>query len=131
VEEIRRRFTTAGMSLGALSPEAHECLAIAMNRIGGKSNSGEGGEDPERFRRRPNGDLANSAIKQIASGRFGVTAAYLASAKEIEIKMAQGAKPGEGGQLPGHKVSRLIATLRRHLITTSIRLRILPSSSMT
>jgi glutamate synthase domain-containing protein 2/glutamate synthase domain-containing protein 3 len=112
VEEIRRRFTTAGMSLGALSPEAHECLAIAMNRIGGKSNSGEGGEDPERFRRRPNGDLANSAIKQIASGRFGVTAAYLASAKEIEIKMAQGAKPGEGGQLPGHKVSPLIATLR-------------------
>ncbi len=76
-----------------------------MNRIGGKSNSGEGGEDPERFHMRPNGDLANSAIKQIASGRFGVTAAYLASAKEIEIKMAQGAKPGEGGQLPGHKVS--------------------------
>ncbi len=112
VEEIRRRFTTAGMSLGALSPEAHECLAIAMNRIGGKSNSGEGGEDPERFHRRPNGDLANSAIKQIASGRFGVKAAYLASAKEIEIKMAQGAKPGEGGQLPGHKVSPYIAKLR-------------------
>ncbi|MEO6053849.1 MAG: glutamate synthase large subunit, partial [Chthoniobacterales bacterium] len=97
IEEIRRRFTTAGMSLGALSPEAHECLAIAMNRIGGKSNSGEGGEDPARFKRRENGDWANSAIKQIASGRFGVTAAYLASAKEIEIKMAQGAKPGEGG----------------------------------
>lgn len=112
IEEIRQRFTTAGMSLGALSPEAHECLAIAMNRIGGKSNSGEGGEDPERFHRRPNGDLANSAIKQIASGRFGVTAAYLASAKEIEIKMAQGAKPGEGGQLPGHKVSVYIANLR-------------------
>ncbi len=112
VEEIRSRFTTAGMSLGALSPEAHECLAIAMNRIGGKSNSGEGGEDPERFHRRPNGDLANSAIKQIASGRFGVKAAYLASAKEIEIKMAQGAKPGEGGQLPGHKVSAYIAKLR-------------------
>jgi glutamate synthase domain-containing protein 2/glutamate synthase domain-containing protein 1/glutamate synthase domain-containing protein 3 len=111
-DEIRRRFTTAGMSLGALSPEAHETLAIAMNRIGGKSNSGEGGEDPRRFNRRPNGDLANSAIKQIASGRFGVSAAYLASAKEIEIKMAQGAKPGEGGQLPGHKVSAIIAKLR-------------------
>ena len=112
VEDIRTRFTTAGMSLGALSPEAHEALAIAMNRIGGKSNSGEGGEDAERFKRRANGDLANSAIKQVASGRFGVTAAYLASAKEIEIKMAQGAKPGEGGQLPGHKVSSIIAKLR-------------------
>jgi glutamate synthase domain-containing protein 2/glutamate synthase domain-containing protein 1/glutamate synthase domain-containing protein 3 len=111
-EDIRRRFTTAGMSLGALSREAHEALAIAMNRIGGKSNSGEGGEDPERFKVLPNGDSANSAIKQIASGRFGVTAAYLASAKEIEIKMAQGAKPGEGGQLPGHKVSAYIAQLR-------------------
>jgi glutamate synthase (NADPH/NADH) large chain/glutamate synthase (ferredoxin) len=113
IEEIRRRFTTAGMSLGALSPEAHECLAIAMNAIGGKSNSGEGGEDPERFHRRPNGDWPNSAIKQIAQGRFGVTAAYLAAAKEIEIKMAQGAKPGEGGQLPGHKVTGLIARLRK------------------
>ncbi len=112
IEEIRRRFTTAGMSLGALSPEAHECLAIAMNRIGGKSNSGEGGEDPVRFKRRDDGDWANSAIKQIASGRFGVSASYLASAKEIEIKMAQGAKPGEGGQLPGHKVSPYIARLR-------------------
>ena len=112
VEEIRQRFTTAGMSLGALSREAHESLAIAMNRIGGKSNSGEGGEDPARFKHLPNGDSANSAIKQIASGRFGVTAAYLASAKEIEIKMAQGAKPGEGGQLPGHKVSGYIAKLR-------------------
>ncbi|NDG72139.1 MAG: glutamate synthase large subunit [Proteobacteria bacterium] len=112
IEDIRKRFTTAGMSLGALSPEAHECLAIAMNRIGGKSNSGEGGEDPARFKRRDNGDWANSAIKQIASGRFGVSAAYLASAKEIEIKMAQGAKPGEGGQLPGHKVSAYIAKLR-------------------
>ena len=112
IEEIRRRFTTAGMSLGALSPEAHEALAIAMNRIGGKSNSGEGGEDPRRFKRLENGDWANSAIKQIASGRFGVNAAYLASAKEIEIKMAQGAKPGEGGQLPGHKVSVYIAKLR-------------------
>jgi len=112
IEEIRRRFTTAGMSLGALSPEAHEALAIAMNRIGGKSNSGEGGEDPARFSVRQNGDSANSAIKQIASGRFGVTAEYLANAKEIEIKMAQGAKPGEGGQLPAHKVSPLIARLR-------------------
>ncbi|MEN9678118.1 MAG: hypothetical protein RIS76_4014 [Verrucomicrobiota bacterium] len=107
VEEIRRRFTTAGMSLGALSPEAHECLAIAMNSIGGKSNSGEGGEDPLRY-----STEKNSAIKQVASGRFGVTPAYLASASEIEIKMAQGAKPGEGGQLPGHKVSPLIARLR-------------------
>jgi glutamate synthase (ferredoxin) len=111
-EDLRKRFTTAGMSLGALSPEAHENLAIAMNRIGGKSNSGEGGEDPTRFSIRENGDSANSAIKQVASGRFGVTAEYLANAKEIEIKMAQGAKPGEGGQLPGHKVSPLIARLR-------------------
>ncbi|MBV8098448.1 MAG: glutamate synthase subunit alpha, partial [Verrucomicrobia bacterium] len=93
--------------------EAHECLAIAMNRIGGKSNSGEGGEDPERVHRRPNGDWPNSAIKQVAAGRFGVTASYLSAAKEIEIKMAQGAKPGEGGQLPGHKVSELIARLRK------------------
>ncbi len=112
IDEIRKRFTTAGMSLGALSPEMHEALAIAMNRIGGKSNSGEGGEDPDRFNVRENGDNANSAIKQVASGRFGVTAAYLSSAKEIEIKMAQGAKPGEGGQLPGSKVTPLIARLR-------------------
>ena len=112
IEDIRKRFTTAGMSLGALSPEMHEALAIAMNRIGGKSNSGEGGEDPDRFNVRANGDNANSAIKQVASGRFGVTAAYLSSAKEIEIKMAQGAKPGEGGQLPGAKVTALIAKLR-------------------
>ena len=112
IEDIRKRFTTAGMSLGALSPEAHEALAIAMNRIGGKSNSGEGGEDPARFNIRENGDSANSAIKQVASGRFGVTAEYLANAKEIEIKMAQGAKPGEGGQLPGAKVTPLIARLR-------------------
>jgi len=110
IEEIRRRFTTAGMSLGALSPEAHECLAIAMNSIGGKSNSGEGGEDPERH-----SDSRNSAIKQVASGRFGVTPAYLASAHEIEIKMAQGAKPGEGGQLPGHKVTPIIARLRHSI----------------
>jgi glutamate synthase (NADPH/NADH) large chain/glutamate synthase (ferredoxin) len=112
MEDIRRRFTTAGMSLGALSPEAHEALAIAMNRIGGKSNSGEGGEDSARFSPMENGDCANSAIKQVASARFGVTAEYLASAKEIEIKISQGAKPGEGGQLPGHKVSALIARLR-------------------
>ena len=112
LEEIRKRFTTAGMSLGALSPEAHETLAIAMNRIGGKSNSGEGGEDRSRFGTMENGDSKNSAIKQVASGRFGLTAEYLASATEIEIKMAQGSKPGEGGQLPGHKVSALIAKLR-------------------
>ncbi len=113
IEEIRRRFTSAGMSLGALSPEAHEALAIAMNRIGGKSNSGEGGEDRARFTTMPNGDSKNSRIKQVASGRFGVTAEYLASATEIEIKMAQGSKPGEGGQLPGHKVTGIIAKLRR------------------
>ncbi|MEO1744149.1 MAG: glutamate synthase large subunit, partial [Cyanobacteria bacterium J06629_9] len=131
VESIMQRFCTGGMSLGALSPEAHETLAIAMNRIGGKSNSGEGGEDPIRFKAftdvdengksptRPNlkglknGDTANSAIKQVASGRFGVTPEYLMSAKQIEIKMAQGAKPGEGGQLPGRKVSEYIASLRR------------------
>jgi glutamate synthase (NADPH/NADH) large chain/glutamate synthase (ferredoxin) len=113
IEDIRRRFTTAGMSLGALSPEAHETLAIAMNRIGGKSNSGEGGEDRIRFTPMANGDSKNSRIKQVASGRFGVTAEYLASATEIEIKMAQGSKPGEGGQIPGHKVSAMIAKLRR------------------
>jgi glutamate synthase (NADPH/NADH) large chain/glutamate synthase (ferredoxin) len=113
VESIRMRFTTAAMSLGALGPEAHETLAAAMNEIGGKSNSGEGGEDPARFKRLPDGTWLNSKIKQVASGRFGVTAEYLASAEEIEIKMAQGAKPGEGGQLPGHKVNALIARLRR------------------
>ncbi len=112
LENIRVRFTTAGMSMGALSPEAHECLAIAMNRIGGKSNSGEGGEAAERYSLRENGDNPCSAIKQVASGRFGVTPEYLASAEEIEIKVAQGAKPGEGGQLPGHKVSVMIAKLR-------------------
>ncbi len=112
VEDIRRRFTTAAMSLGALSPEAHETLAIAMNRIGGKSDSGEGGEDPIRFKPYPNGDFARSYIKQVASGRFGVSAYYLVNADELEIKMAQGAKPGEGGQLPGHKVNALIARLR-------------------
>ncbi|CAN5453322.1 glutamate synthase large subunit [soil metagenome] len=112
VEDIRVRFTTAAMSLGAISPEAHETLAIAMNEIGGKSDSGEGGEDPRRFKRYENGDWANSKIKQVASGRFGVSAEYLASAEELEIKMAQGAKPGEGGQLPGHKVNGIIAKLR-------------------
>jgi glutamate synthase (NADPH/NADH) large chain/glutamate synthase (ferredoxin) len=112
IEDIRIRFTTAAMSLGAISPEAHEALAIAMNRIGGKSDSGEGGEDPRRFKPFENGDEANSKIKQVASGRFGVTAEYLANAMELEIKMAQGAKPGEGGQLPAKKVNRLIARLR-------------------
>ena len=112
IEDIRVRFTTAAMSLGAISPEAHEALAIAMNRIGGKSDSGEGGEDPRRFKPYENGDWANSKIKQVASGRFGVTAEYLANAWELEIKMAQGAKPGEGGQLPAMKVNRMIARLR-------------------
>jgi glutamate synthase (NADPH/NADH) large chain/glutamate synthase (ferredoxin) len=112
IESIRRRFTTAAMSLGALGPEAHEMLAIAMNRIGGKSDSGEGGEDPSRFHPYPNGDWANSKIKQVASGRFGVHTHYLVNAEQLEIKMAQGAKPGEGGQLPGHKVNDLIARLR-------------------
>ena len=109
---IRKRFVTPGMSLGALSPEAHETLSIAMNRIGALSDSGEGGESPERFRTRSNGDNANSPIKQIASGRFGVTAEYLTHCREIEIKIAQGAKPGEGGQLPGFKVTDMIAELR-------------------
>ena len=112
ITEIRKRLVSPGISLGALSPEAHETLSIAMNRIGAKSDSGEGGEDPARARPRPNGDNANSAIKQIASGRFGVTAEYLNNCREIEIKVAQGAKPGEGGQLPGFKVSGLIAKLR-------------------
>ncbi|KJS43472.1 MAG: glutamate synthase [Rhodospirillaceae bacterium BRH_c57] len=112
VTEIRKRFVTPAMSLGALSPEAHGTLNIAMNRIGAKSDSGEGGEDPSRYRPRPNGDNANSAIKQVASGRFGVTAEYLNQCREIEIKVAQGAKPGEGGQLPGFKVTVEIAKLR-------------------
>ena len=112
ITEIRKRFVTPGMSLGALSPEAHETLAIAMNRIGAKAVSGEGGEDPVRFAPYENGDNANSVVKQIASGRFGVTAEYLGSAEEIEIKVAQGAKPGEGGQLPGFKVTDMIARLR-------------------
>ena len=106
-EEIFKRFATAAMSLGSISPEAHECLAEAMNTIGGMSNCGEGGEDPARF-----GTIKNSKIKQVASGRFGVTPGYLASAQEIQIKVAQGAKPGEGGQLPGYKVNALVAKLR-------------------
>ncbi len=112
ITEIRKRLLSPGISLGALSPEAHETLSIAMNRIGARSDSGEGGEDPARAKPRPNGDNASSAIKQIASGRFGVTAEYLNACREIEIKVAQGAKPGEGGQLPGFKVSGLIAKLR-------------------
>ncbi|MES2443830.1 MAG: glutamate synthase central domain-containing protein, partial [Pseudomonadota bacterium] len=112
ITEIRKRFVTPGMSLGALSPEAHETLAIAMNRIGAKAVSGEGGEDPSRYQPYANGDNANSVVKQIASGRFGVTAEYLGACEEIEIKVAQGAKPGEGGQLPGFKVTEFIAKLR-------------------
>ena len=112
ITEIRKRLIAPGISLGALSPEAHETLSIAMNRIGARSDSGEGGEDSERYKPRPNGDNPSSAIKQIASGRFGVTAEYLNNCREIEIKVAQGAKPGEGGQLPGFKVTQLIAKLR-------------------
>ena len=112
VNAVRQRFLTPGMSLGALSPEAHGVLNVAMNRIGARSVSGEGGEVPERYAPLPNGDNANSTVKQIASGRFGVTAEYLNQAREIEIKVAQGAKPGEGGQLPGFKVTGLIARLR-------------------
>jgi glutamate synthase (NADPH/NADH) large chain len=112
VTEIVKRFATGAMSLGSISPEAHETLAIAMNRMGGKSNTGEGGEEAARFTPDANGDSRRSAIKQVASGRFGVTAEYLANADMIQIKMAQGAKPGEGGQLPGHKVDRRIAAVR-------------------
>ena len=128
--DIVSRFCTGGMSLGAISQETHECIAIAMNRIGGKSNSGEGGEDPKRWEVMTdvkdgttenfsyltglqNGDIATSAIKQVASGRFGVTPHFLVNADQLEIKVAQGAKPGEGGQLPGKKVSPYIADLRR------------------
>ena len=112
VESIMKRFKTGAMSYGSISKEAHETLAIAMNRIGGKSNTGEGGEDPARFLPLPNGDSRRSAIKQIASGRFGVTISYLANADELQIKMAQGAKPGEGGELPGKKVDENIARIR-------------------
>ncbi|HTW93620.1 MAG TPA: glutamate synthase large subunit, partial [Tepidisphaeraceae bacterium] len=111
-KEIVKRFVTGAMSFGSISKEAHENLAIAMNRIGGKSNTGEGGEDPNRFKRDANGDWRRSAIKQVASARFGVTAEYLVNADELQIKMAQGAKPGEGGQLPGHKVDEFIGKIR-------------------
>lgn len=112
ISEIVKRFSTGAMSYGSISAEAHEVLAIAMNRIGGKSNTGEGGEDPDRFTPDENGDLRRSAIKQVASGRFGVTSEYLVNSDDIQIKMAQGAKPGEGGQLPGHKVYPWIAKTR-------------------
>ncbi|MEX1241620.1 MAG: glutamate synthase large subunit [Cyclobacteriaceae bacterium] len=112
VEEIFKRFATGAMSFGSISHEAHSTLAIAMNRIGGKSNSGEGGEDEIRFERKTNGDWERSATKQVASGRFGVTSYYLSNADELQIKMAQGAKPGEGGQLPGHKVDEWIGRVR-------------------
>ncbi|MEY2627228.1 MAG: glutamate synthase large subunit, partial [Actinomycetota bacterium] len=112
VSEIVKRFSTGAMSYGSISAEAHETLAIAMNRIGGKSNTGEGGEDAERFLPLPNGDSKRSAIKQVASGRFGVTSEYLVNADDLQIKMAQGAKPGEGGQLPGHKVYPWVAKTR-------------------
>ncbi len=112
ITSIRKRFVTPGMSLGALSPEAHKTLNVAMNRIGAKSDSGEGGEDPAHFVPEPNGDNPSAKIKQVASGRFGVTAEYLNNCEELEIKVAQGAKPGEGGQLPGMKVTELIARLR-------------------
>lgn len=110
--EIVKRFCTGAMSYGSISKEAHECLAVAMNRLGGMSNTGEGGEDPSRYIKNSSGDSKNCAIKQVASGRFGVTINYLAHARELQIKMAQGAKPGEGGQLPGHKVTEEIAQLR-------------------
>lgn len=112
IDEIMKRFTTGAMSFGSISKEAHECIAIALNSIKGRSNSGEGGEDPVRFTPYEDGSLARSAIKQVASGRFGVTSNYLANADEIQIKVAQGAKPGEGGQLPGHKVDLKIAQTR-------------------
>ena len=113
--EIVKRFATGAMSYGSISKEAHETLAIAMNRIGGKSNTGEGGEDEERFQPGPNGDSRRSAVKQVASGRFGVTTNYLVNADELQIKIAQGAKPGEGGQLPGHKVDEVIARVRHSI----------------
>ena len=112
VSEIVRRFSTGAMSYGSISAEAHQTLAIAMNRLGGRSNTGEGGEDPDRFVPDANGDLRRSAVKQVASGRFGVTSEYLVNADDLQIKMAQGAKPGEGGQLPGHKVYPWIAKTR-------------------
>jgi glutamate synthase (NADPH) large chain len=114
-KEIVKRFASGAMSFGSISKETHETLAIAMNRIGGKSNTGEGGEDEARFQRDPNGDWRRSAIKQVASARFGVTTNYLVNADELQIKMAQGAKPGEGGQLPGHKVDEVIARVRHSI----------------
>lgn len=111
--EIVKRFCTGAMSYGSISLEAHSTLAVAMNRLGGKSNTGEGGEDPERSLPGPHGDSMRSAIKQVASGRFGVTSYYLSDADELQIKMAQGAKPGEGGELPGYKVSESIAKTRK------------------
>src|SRR6266404_4543258 len=114
-KEIVKRFTTGAMSFGSISKEAHETLAIAMNRIGGRSNTGEGGEDEERYKKDANGDWRRSAIKQVASARFGVTTNYLVNADELQIKMAQGAKPGEGGQLPGHKVDEVIARVRHSI----------------
>ena len=111
-QKIMKRFVTGAMSFGSISREAHETIAIAMNRIGGRSNTGEGGEDPERFKPLQSGDSRRSAIKQVASGRFGVTTEYLVNADEIQIKIAQGAKPGEGGQLPGHKIDKIIAKTR-------------------
>ncbi len=114
-KEIVKRFTTGAMSFGSISKEAHETLAIAMNRLGGMSNTGEGGEDEERFKRDASGDSRRSAVKQVASGRFGVTTNYLVNADELQIKMAQGAKPGEGGQLPGHKVDEVIAKTRHSI----------------
>ncbi|MDP4210088.1 MAG: glutamate synthase large subunit [Bacteroidota bacterium] len=115
VESITKRFVTGAMSYGSISREAHEAMAMAMNKLGGKSNTGEGGEDPERYKPRADGLSTRSAIKQVASGRFGVTAEYLVNADEIQIKMAQGAKPGEGGQLPGHKVDKIIAKTRHSI----------------
>jgi glutamate synthase (NADPH/NADH) large chain len=115
VEEIMKRFVTGAMSFGSISKEAHEALAIAMNKIGGRSNTGEGGEDGQRFKIDENGNNRRSAIKQVASGRFGVTTNYLVNADEIQIKIAQGAKPGEGGQLPGHKVDQIVAKIRHSM----------------
>jgi hypothetical protein len=141
VESIMKRFKTGAMSYGSISQEAHESLAIAMNRVGGKSNTGEGGEDPERYKLLPNGDSKNSAIKQVASGRFGVTSLYLVNAREIQIKMAQGAKPGEGANCQAQKCIpgwRARATPRpgwglfhRRRTTTFIPLKIWPNSSTT
>ena len=120
IGDIMKRFTTGAMSLGAISPEAHETIAVAMNRLGGKSDTGEGGEESRRFYERKNGDDPNSKIKQVASGRFGVTPMYLVEASELEIKIAQGSKPGEGGQLPGHKVTAYIADIRHTLPGTPL-----------